>query len=122
MDEPDVGCRKKAVGVKMDGKLAVGCGPVERKKEQNEVRDHTKLDVFHVADQLVLTVYVKTRAFPKDEMFCLTSQMRRCPFRRILLKGVHGIQNRIICIFWTWPMARHEKFSIKFPWPNVWGI
>ena len=41
------------------------------------MRDHTKLDVYHVADQLVLMVYVKTRAFPKDEMFCLTSQMRR---------------------------------------------
>jgi len=41
------------------------------------MRDHTKLDVFHDADQLVLKVYIKTRAFPKDEMFCLTSQMRR---------------------------------------------
>ena len=41
------------------------------------MRDHTKLGVFHFADQLVLMVYVQTRAFPKDEMFCLTSQMRR---------------------------------------------
>ncbi|MDD5679589.1 MAG: four helix bundle protein [Kiritimatiellae bacterium] len=41
------------------------------------MRDHTKLDVFHVADQLVVLAYVKTRAFPKDEMFGLTSQIRR---------------------------------------------
>ena len=41
------------------------------------MRDHNKLDVFYVADQLVLMVYAKTRNFPKDEMFCLTSQMRR---------------------------------------------
>ena len=41
------------------------------------MRDHTRLGVFHDADQLVLKVYVKTRTFPKDEMFCLTSQMRR---------------------------------------------
>lgn len=42
------------------------------------MRDHTKLDVFHVADKLVLLVYTKTVTFPKAEMFGLTSQMRHC--------------------------------------------
>lgn len=41
------------------------------------MRDHTKLKAFQLADQLVLTIYRETRSFPKDEMFGLTSQLRR---------------------------------------------
>lgn len=41
------------------------------------MRDHRKLRAFELADQLVLSVYYATRSFPKDEQFCLTSQLRR---------------------------------------------
>lgn len=41
------------------------------------MRDHTKLRAFELADQLALAVYEQTRGFPKDELFGLTSQMRR---------------------------------------------
>ena len=41
------------------------------------MRDHKKLKVFHLADRLALQVYSSTRAFPRDERFGLTSQMRR---------------------------------------------
>ena len=41
------------------------------------MRDHTKLRAFELADQLAFVVYQVTRAFPREEQFGLTSQMRR---------------------------------------------
>lgn len=40
-------------------------------------RDHRKLRVFELSDELVKMVYRATRTFPRQEMFGLTSQMRR---------------------------------------------
>ena len=42
------------------------------------MRDHRKLEVFHLADALVGAVYRATRQFPREEMFGLSAQMRRC--------------------------------------------
>ena len=41
------------------------------------MRNHRKLGAFELADELVMSVYSATRTFPKDEMFGLTSQLRR---------------------------------------------
>lgn len=41
------------------------------------MRDHRKLRAFELADQVALTVYKATKTFPRDEIFGLTSQMRR---------------------------------------------
>ena len=41
------------------------------------MRDHTKLRAFELADPLVLAIYKETRSFPREEMFGLTSQLRR---------------------------------------------
>jgi len=41
------------------------------------MRDHMKLRAFELADEVVLLVYQATRRFPKEEMYGLTSQMRR---------------------------------------------
>jgi four helix bundle protein len=40
-------------------------------------RDFRKLRVFQLSDELVLRVYELSRAFPSDERFGLTSQLRR---------------------------------------------
>jgi four helix bundle protein len=40
-------------------------------------RDHNKLKVFQLCDDLVIDIYRATKTFPKSEIFGLTSQMRR---------------------------------------------
>ena len=44
---------------------------------ERKMRDHTKLKAFQLADELAVAVYRGTSSFPKEEMFGLTSQMRR---------------------------------------------
>lgn len=41
------------------------------------MRDHTKLRAFELADEVAVLIYRVTRGFPKDEIYGLTSQMRR---------------------------------------------
>ena len=41
------------------------------------MRDHTKLRAFELADEMAVLIYRATRGFPKEEIYGLTSQMRR---------------------------------------------
>jgi len=41
------------------------------------MRDHTKLRAFELADEVTIMIYRATRAFPREEIYGLTSQMRR---------------------------------------------
>ena len=41
------------------------------------MRDHRNLRAFQLADALVIDLYRATKTFPRDEMFGLTSQLRR---------------------------------------------
>ena len=41
------------------------------------MRDHNQLKAFHLADELTMLIYTVTRGFPKEEVYGLTSQMRR---------------------------------------------
>jgi four helix bundle protein len=40
-------------------------------------REHKKLRVFHMSDELAITTYKVTKKFPREELFGLTSQIRR---------------------------------------------
>ncbi len=41
------------------------------------MRDHTKLRAFELADELAMMIYKITKVFPKEEIYGLTSQMRK---------------------------------------------
>ena len=41
------------------------------------MRDHTQLRAFELADEVAILVYRVTAGFPKEELFGLTSQLRR---------------------------------------------
>ena len=41
------------------------------------VRDHTKLHAFRLADDVAFLIYTLTARFPREEIYGLTSQMRR---------------------------------------------
>ena len=41
------------------------------------MRNHTNLRAFELADDLAVRIYIMTRKFPKEEIYGLTSQMRR---------------------------------------------
>lgn len=45
---------------------------------KDKITSFTKLDVWKEAHKLVLFIYEITKSFPKEEMFGLTMQMRRC--------------------------------------------
>lgn len=44
------------------------------------MRDYRKIKAWQLADDLVVNVYKTTRSFPKDEVYGLTSQIRRAAY------------------------------------------
>ena len=41
------------------------------------MRDYTKIEAWKLADDLTVLIYQITKAFPKEELYGLTSQLRR---------------------------------------------
>lgn len=44
------------------------------------MRDYTKIEAWRLADDLTVAIYERTRAFPKEEIYGLTSQLRRASY------------------------------------------
>ena len=44
------------------------------------MRDYTKIEAWRLADDVTIAVYEATRGFPKEEMYGLTSQLRRAAY------------------------------------------
>lgn len=47
-------------------------------KESKRIRSFADLNAWKKGHELVLTIYKITKSFPKEELFGLISQMRRC--------------------------------------------
>ena len=41
------------------------------------MRDYTKVEAWRLADDLTVAVYERTRSFPKEEIYALSSQLKR---------------------------------------------
>jgi four helix bundle protein len=44
------------------------------------MRDYTKIQAWKLADDLTVAIYERTRAFPREEIYGLTSQVRRSAY------------------------------------------
>ena len=44
------------------------------------MRDYTKIEAWKLADDLTVAIYDRTRLFPREEMYGLTSQLRRAAY------------------------------------------
>ena len=44
------------------------------------MRDYSKIEAWRLADDLTAVIYERTRSFPREEMYGLTSQLRRAAF------------------------------------------
>ena len=44
------------------------------------MRDYTKIEAWRLADDLTVSVYEHTRSFPREEIYGLTSQLRRAAY------------------------------------------
>ena len=44
------------------------------------MRDYTKIEAWRLADDLTVAVYERTRSFPREEIYGLTSQLRRAAY------------------------------------------
>jgi four helix bundle protein len=44
------------------------------------MRDYTKIEAWKLADDLTVAIYAQTKSFPKEELYGLTSQLRRASY------------------------------------------
>jgi|GEM_PF-2916037 len=51
---------------------------MEQSYQRSKIESFTNLDTWKKSYELVLMIYSLTKNFPKDELFGLVSQMRRC--------------------------------------------
>ena len=88
------------------------------------MRDHTKLRAFELADELAFLTYSLTRGFPKEEIYGLTSQMRRAAVS-VPSNIVGGCARESQVEYLRFLEIAFGSFGnciINSGWPNVWVI
>jgi hypothetical protein len=51
-----------------------------RPRDYPIMRDYTKIEAWKLANDLTVAIYEQTRLFPKEEVYGLTSQIRRASY------------------------------------------
>ena len=81
-------------------------------------RDHTKLRVFHLADALAFDIYQATKAFPADERYELTRQIRRAALSvpTNIVEGCARLTEKAYCNFCDIALgsACETKYLLEF--------
>jgi hypothetical protein len=54
-----------------------------RDTRTREVRDYTKIEAWRYSDDLTVAAYEITRRFPREEIYGLTSQLRRASYSEV---------------------------------------
>ena len=80
------------------------------------MRDYTKIEAWRLADDLTVEVYERTRAFPREEIYGLTSQLRRAAFSvpASIVEGASREARGTISISSTLRVALYQRPNILF--------
>ena len=78
------------------------------------MRDYTKIEARRLADVLTVATYERTRSFPREEIYGLTSQLRRAAYSvpANVLEGPRERARGTISILFTSRVA-------PYPRPNI---
>lgn len=88
------------------------------------MRDHTKIEAWKLADDLTVSVYERARSFPREEMYALTSQLRRAAYSvpASIVEGASRESKKIIFSSSTSRARRYRRLSILSTLHNDWII
>lgn len=82
----------------------------------NKIQNFTDLNAWKEGHILVLEVYKLTKIFPKEEMFGLTSQMRRCAvsITSNIAEGFSRNSYKENCSFIAWHKGQWRSFKTSY--------
>jgi four helix bundle protein len=80
------------------------------------MRDYTKIEAWRLADDLTVAVYERTRSFPREKIYGLTSQMRRAAFSvpTNIVEGASRESKKDYFTFFILRAARYQRLNISF--------
>jgi hypothetical protein len=78
------------------------------------MRDYTKIEAWRLADDLTVASYERTRSFPREEIYGLTSQLRRAAYSgpANIVEGASREVRGTISIFSTSRVVLYPRLNI----------
>jgi hypothetical protein len=87
------------------------------------MQDFRNLKVWEKAHILTLDVYRVSKIFPREEMYGLTSQLRRASVSIAANIAEGSCRKGMLTLpdFCRWPRDRRAKWSITCCWREIWS-